>query len=289
MCCAGAALQWRCESCAKVSEGFAFPYGRCPHCGGRLEAAADRFGDARVHRLLARIDDASENSFVQSNITADAWIGATTCAADTPVVISADKAVKYESVVKVMDTLQRAGVQPRQTVAIMLPTSPEYFGTYFGILRAGAVPVPIYPPARPSQLEDHVLRHTGILANAQAVLLVSVPEAMVVARLLQARVPGLHRVVTPADLAGSAGRPQPVLVRPVEGLQVGALSQVREQQEALRHIGLDHCRRVQACVAQQLRDMHEGPNVLPVRGGIHDDQRPRRPGVRRAAARDRGV
>ena len=31
--------------------------------------------------------------------------------ANTPVVISADKAVKYESVVKVMDTLQRAGVQ----------------------------------------------------------------------------------------------------------------------------------------------------------------------------------
>ena len=30
--------------------------------------------------------------------------------ADTPVVISADRAVKYESVVKVMDTLQRAGV-----------------------------------------------------------------------------------------------------------------------------------------------------------------------------------
>ena len=31
--------------------------------------------------------------------------------ADTPVVISADKQVKYETVVKVMDTLQRAGVQ----------------------------------------------------------------------------------------------------------------------------------------------------------------------------------
>ena len=31
--------------------------------------------------------------------------------ADTPVVISADKAVKYEAVVKVMDGLQRAGVQ----------------------------------------------------------------------------------------------------------------------------------------------------------------------------------
>lgn len=31
--------------------------------------------------------------------------------AETPVVISADKAVKYEAVVKVMDTLQRAGIQ----------------------------------------------------------------------------------------------------------------------------------------------------------------------------------
>jgi biopolymer transport protein TolR len=31
--------------------------------------------------------------------------------ADTPVVISADKAVKYDSVVRVMDTLQRAGVR----------------------------------------------------------------------------------------------------------------------------------------------------------------------------------
>jgi 1-acyl-sn-glycerol-3-phosphate acyltransferase len=113
--------------------------------------------------------------------------------------------------------LQRAGLQPRQTVAIMLPTSPEYFFTYLGILRAGGIPVPIYPPARPSQLEDHVRRHTGILANAQVRLLVSVPEAMTVARLLQARVPGLHAVLTPAQLAegagGGAARPTPVAVQ----------------------------------------------------------------------------
>ena len=32
-------------------------------------------------------------------------------AANSAVVISADKAVKYESVVRVMDTLQRAGIQ----------------------------------------------------------------------------------------------------------------------------------------------------------------------------------
>lgn len=37
VCCADAVLQWRCTQCAKVSEGFAFPYGRCPHCSGSLE------------------------------------------------------------------------------------------------------------------------------------------------------------------------------------------------------------------------------------------------------------
>ena len=100
--------------------------------------------------------------------------------------------------------LQRAGLEPGQAVAIMLPTSPAYFFTYLGILRAGGIPVPIYPPSRPSQLEDHVSRHTGILANARAVLLISVPEAMKVARLLQARVPGLRAVHTPEDLIAAA-------------------------------------------------------------------------------------
>ncbi len=37
ICCAGVELRWRCASCHKVSEGFAFPYGLCPHCKGKLE------------------------------------------------------------------------------------------------------------------------------------------------------------------------------------------------------------------------------------------------------------
>ena len=37
ICCAGVELRWRCTSCRKVAEGFAFPYGLCPYCKGRLE------------------------------------------------------------------------------------------------------------------------------------------------------------------------------------------------------------------------------------------------------------
>jgi rubrerythrin len=37
ICCAGMQLTWRCTECGKVAEGFAFPYGLCPYCKGRLE------------------------------------------------------------------------------------------------------------------------------------------------------------------------------------------------------------------------------------------------------------
>ncbi|MDH3451120.1 MAG: AMP-binding protein, partial [Gammaproteobacteria bacterium] len=82
--------------------------------------------------------------------------------------------------------------------------------TYFGVLRAGGIPVPIYPPARLSQIEEHVRRHAGILSNAQASILVTVPEARGVARLLEARVVGLRQVVTVAELEEGGGEPLPV-------------------------------------------------------------------------------
>jgi acyl carrier protein len=106
--------------------------------------------------------------------------------------------------------LQSEGLARGQAVAIMLPTSPQYFHAYFGILLAGGIPVPIYPPARLSQIEEHVRRHAGILANAQAAILVTVPEAMAVGRLLEANVPGLRRVVTAAELAAAGGEAVPL-------------------------------------------------------------------------------
>jgi 1-acyl-sn-glycerol-3-phosphate acyltransferase len=102
-------------------------------------------------------------------------------------------------------------VMPGDTVAIMLPTSRAYFLTFAGVLLAGAVPVPIYPPARPSQLADHLRRHTGILANARAALLVTVPEAVPLGHLLRSNVESLRHVVVPESLMGatSGALPRP--------------------------------------------------------------------------------
>lgn len=100
--------------------------------------------------------------------------------------------------------LQGRGLLPGESVAIMLPTSRDYLFAFFGILLAGGVPVPIYPPLRPSQLEDHLRRHAKILANAQAVLLITVAEAQQVGRLLKGQVDGLRDVVIPPELAADA-------------------------------------------------------------------------------------
>jgi 1-acyl-sn-glycerol-3-phosphate acyltransferase len=91
-------------------------------------------------------------------------------------------------------------LQPGAAVAIMLPTSVEYFSSFFGVLLAGGIPVPIYPPARPSQIEDHLRRHAGILSNALAEMLITVEQAKPIALLLKPQVVTLKSVATPKEL-----------------------------------------------------------------------------------------
>lgn len=94
------------------------------------------------------------------------------------------------------------GLRPGDTVAIMLPTSRDYFASFTGILLAGGVPVPIYPPARPSQLGDHLRRQARILNNAQASLLITEPETALLAHLVRGQVDSIRHVLTPAELHG---------------------------------------------------------------------------------------
>ena len=97
--------------------------------------------------------------------------------------------------------LKNLGVGSGQAVGLMLPTSLDYFAAFFGVQLAGAIPVPLYPPARLSQIEDHLRRQAGILETAQATVLISFPEVLPLARLLRAHLPGLKRVVTVSEIS----------------------------------------------------------------------------------------
>ena len=106
--------------------------------------------------------------------------------------------------------LQQREIAPGDAVALMLPTCPAFFPCFYGILLAGAVPVPIYPPARPSQLEDHLRRHAAILANAGARLLIASGAVALPAGLLKRQVDCLDGVVLADELLREEREPQPV-------------------------------------------------------------------------------
>jgi 1-acyl-sn-glycerol-3-phosphate acyltransferase len=120
-------------------------------------------------------------------------------------------AALYEGATAVAASLQARDLQPGHTVALMLPTCRDFFTNFYGILLAGGIPVPIYPPQRPSQLEDHLRRQASILHNARTTTLITVPEAQPLARLLSAQVTGLRHVLTTHDLATAATAVRPGL------------------------------------------------------------------------------
>jgi 1-acyl-sn-glycerol-3-phosphate acyltransferase len=88
------------------------------------------------------------------------------------------------------------GLLPGERVAIMLPTSEAFFQAFFGVLYASGVPVPIYPPFRRAQMEEHLRRQAGVLRNAEAVLLITNDEILPAGKLLYGLASSLRSVET---------------------------------------------------------------------------------------------
>jgi len=105
--------------------------------------------------------------------------------------------------------LARRGVPAGGRVAMMLPTSRAFFASYAGILLAGAIPVPIYPPFRADRIEEYAARQSAILNNAEVCLLLTFRRAEAVAKLLQPRVRSLSGVVDAEKLIEAADKAPP--------------------------------------------------------------------------------
>jgi 1-acyl-sn-glycerol-3-phosphate acyltransferase len=119
----------------------------------------------------------------------------------------------WEHAVNIAAALQARGVQRGEPVALMLPTSPGYFFSFYGILLAGAVPVSLYPPARRAQVAEHLRRHAGILRNCQARILVTVDEAKTFTSLLKSLAETTEEVLTVAELDRPGGRWQAPVIQ----------------------------------------------------------------------------
>ena len=105
--------------------------------------------------------------------------------------------------------LARRGVPAGGRVAMMLPTSRAFFVSYAGILLAGAIPVPIYPPFRADRIEEYAARQAAILNNAEVCLLLTFRRAEAVAQLLKPRVRSLAAVADAEKLIDAADKAPP--------------------------------------------------------------------------------
>lgn len=114
-----------------------------------------------------------------------------------------------EKALLVANGLWKRGIQPGETIAIMLPTHEEFFYTFCGILLAGAIPIPIYPPFRPDQIEEYTKREAKILKNAQARILVTFSQAKSLSQILRTFIPSLKEVVTLNNLQTPAADSSP--------------------------------------------------------------------------------
>ena len=110
---------------------------------------------------------------------------------------------------KCAEELARRGVPANGRVALMLPTSRQFFVCYAGILLAGAIPVPIYPPFRADRIEEYAERQSAILNNAGVCLLLTFRRAEAVAKLLKPRVKSLLEVVDAEKLLEAAENEPP--------------------------------------------------------------------------------
>lgn len=151
--------------------------------------------------------------------------------------------------------LARLGVGPGQAVGIMLPTGLEYFAAFLGVQLAGGIPVPLYPPARKSQIEDHLRRQAGILETAGAEVLVTFSEVLTLARLLSAQLPGLRRVATVGELSAGPGDPVPP---PVRGEDIAFLQFTSGSTGNPKGVVLTH-----ANLLANLRAIRQGADIRP--------------------------
>ncbi|MFO0726331.1 MAG: fatty acyl-AMP ligase [Myxococcota bacterium] len=69
--------------------------------------------------------------------------------------------------------LFRLGIRAQDRVAIILPTCPEFFDAFFGLLRLGAIPVPLYPPVRMGRMDEYHQRTALMLRHVEAALILT--------------------------------------------------------------------------------------------------------------------
>src|SRR5947208_3629069 len=103
--------------------------------------------------------------------------------------------------------LARADLRAGDKLCLIYPTCAEFFYTFFGALRLGAVPVPLYPTLG-------VEATANILDNAEAVTVATIGWFRAGVEQSVAKVPSVRSILEPVDLDVAAEPPRVAPARP---------------------------------------------------------------------------
>jgi acyl-CoA synthetase (AMP-forming)/AMP-acid ligase II/acyl carrier protein len=121
----------------------------------------------------------------------------------------------WQEAEKIAGGLQHYGLHSGESVLIMLPTGAQYFFSFIGVLLAGGIPVPVYPPGRIKQIEEHLRRHAAIATNSLAKIMITMDEAKRFADIMHKQVINLEHVLSFADLSNKGTETAGQFIRPV--------------------------------------------------------------------------
>jgi acyl-CoA synthetase (AMP-forming)/AMP-acid ligase II len=141
---------------------------------------------------------------------------------------------------QVAGALQDLGLRKGDRCALILPDNAAFVLTFLGALRAGVVPVPIYPPMGSGQLGGYLDNTRHIVRRSGARALITVPVIKGMLGKVQAACPDLETITTYASLEESSKAFAPVDVRgdDVAFLQFTSGSTARPKGVVLTHANL---------------------------------------------------
>jgi len=106
--------------------------------------------------------------------------------------------------------MQALGLRKGDRIALILPDNADFVFAFLGAVRAGIVPVPIYPPTGLGKLAGYLDNTLHIVAKSGSRILLTSKEIKLLLGTIQAKAPDLEQVVAVEDVRISREKLRPV-------------------------------------------------------------------------------
>lgn len=110
--------------------------------------------------------------------------------------------------------LQALGLRKGDRLAIILPDNDDFLFTFFGALRAGIIPVPIYPPTGLGQFRGYLESTRHVVARSGARAIVTTPTIQRLLGGVEASCPALRKILSIHEVQAAREELYPVRVSP---------------------------------------------------------------------------